>query len=74
MASDRRATTEPMASLHGARIVHVEAIAEPFKWAIVFELRGTDDGSGYLIVDSSDVHFNDGGDPDAWKERLGDAT
>lgn len=59
--------------LEGARIVQVEAIAEPFKWAVVFEHRGTDAGSGYLIVDASDVHFNDGGDPDAWKELQSDA-
>ncbi len=63
-----------VADLEGARIVHVEAIAEPFKWALVFEHRGTDDGSGYLIVDGCDVHFNDAGDdPDRWKELIADA-
>lgn len=56
--------------LRGAKIVHVQAIAEPFRWVLVFEHRGTDDDSGYLVVDASDVHFNDGADPDAWKALL----
>lgn len=54
--------------LVGARIVHVEALPSRFRWVLVFEHRGTDDDSGYLIVDAFNVRFNDGGDPDAWKD------
>jgi len=65
------ATAPGVSELEGAKIVEVAAIAEPFKWVIVFEHRGTDDGSGYLIVDASDVHFTGpDGDPDAWKALL----
>jgi hypothetical protein len=53
--------------LEGARIVYVESLTEPFKWVLVFAHRGTDDDSGWMVVDGSDIHFNDGGDPDVWK-------
>jgi hypothetical protein len=50
----------------GARIEHAELRTDGLL-VVVFEHRGTDDDAGYMIVPPSFVHFNDGGDPDAWK-------
>ena len=66
-ADDTRSLSE---RLEGARIVHVEMHPEPSMWVLVFEHHGTDDDSGYMVVDGLDVRFNDGGDPDAWKTEL----
>lgn len=58
--------------LDGVRVIHVEALSEPLKWVVVFERRGTDEDSGYMIVEGDDVHFDDGGDPDAWTKLVAD--
>jgi hypothetical protein len=51
----------------GASIEHAEVRPDGLL-VVVFSHRGTDDDGGYMIVPPSCVHFNDGGDPDAWKQ------
>ena len=63
-------TALPEDRLLGARIKHVERRNDGLL-VVVFEHRGTDDDSGYLVVGQTHVHWaSDYGDPDAWKAEV----
>ena len=49
-------TPDQLDELHGVRVEHVE-LRNDGRVVLVFGHRGTDDGSGYLVVDQDDVHF-----------------